>query len=128
MNKNQIYNLIIITILFVLIIVRLFDDIDISIISEVNYIGMIVAFISIMFKIHFKAKENSKPIWTFIIVVSIIVSVIFGVLILLQKIVLSTKVNGVITLLALLFSIPADLFVALFSSQQRKNNQPLSNK
>ena len=49
MNKNQIYNLIIITILFVLIIVRLFDDIDISIISEVNYIGMIVAFISIMF-------------------------------------------------------------------------------
>lgn len=122
MNKNQIYNVIISVSLFVLIVFRIFGNIQENVVPVINFVGMSVAFISILFRLEHNAPNRKKPIWFFVSLIAIILAVIIAMLISVNKIELNEKSNDVITLFALLFSLPSDLYVKIFSPIKKSDS------
>ena len=118
MYKNQVYNLIIAVVLFVLIILRLWGNVEEYIVASFNFIGMSIALVSVLFKLEDNARDRHKPIWFMIALIFVLVLIVLTVCIFVKVIVLTPTQNDVITLAALLFSIPADLYIAILSPKK----------
>ena len=120
MSKTQIYNLVICGGLILLIVLRISGDLEENVISCSNFAGMAIAFISIIFKIEMNLKRKKQKYVCFALaILFIFISLIMCGLLLMNLIIVESIHNDVITLVALLFSIPADLYVAIFSPRNK---------
>lgn len=110
-SKSNIYNIGIIVILTTLIFVRFFSTDATNWINAVNFGGVITAFLSLYFNIFDECKEYKKiDMLTGISVIIFCALIIVEILIVLEIISVSTMWNDVITLLALLVSLPSKLY------------------
>ena len=110
-NKSNIYNIGIIVMLVTLIFVRFSSEDETNWINAVNFGGVIAALIALYFSTFDECKDCKKiDMFTGISVVIFCALVILEILIAIEKINVSTMWNDVITLFALLVSLPSKLY------------------
>ena len=110
MNKEIIKDIFIVVILITTIVLRWFCHLDDNIISLVNALGMVISLVSTTITLTINLKQRFVVYGALIIVVEVIGSAIFLGALLFNALRLSARVNDTITILALLFSIPTELY------------------
>lgn len=93
-----------------MIIVRYYTDTNAEIISSVNLAGMVVAFISMVHDTKKCAKKKYRCYFLFTEIVGVILAIIIITLIITKIILIDSKGNDIITLTALIFSLPSNLY------------------
>ena len=118
-TKTNIYTIGIMVAIIALIIVRLFmSSPSKHWISTLNFIGLILATISLYTKIIAKCRGNKNAArfvgyFTIIFIIVLLAFFIILALIFAQTITLPSKANDIVFLLTLLFSLPSDELVLL---------------
>lgn len=113
---------IIVVILITLIVIRLtLPEGSYPWINAINYMGFVVAIVSLFFTFHSKYGQYKKtyPIIGVFMLLSTIL-IIIGVLIFTNILVPTSKANDSIMLLTLLISLPSELYIQLIGQYVKK--------
>lgn len=119
-NSKYVYDAIIGSVLFVLIIFRLVGNLDKNIVDGINFCGMAIAFVSILLRIKNNIRKTKRPSFFAIIIIIVLVLIFIASSIFFNNLIIRDEWNDAITLAALFFSIPDDLIVDLFSPKKKK--------
>ncbi len=110
MSKIIIRDVIVFVVLFLLVFFRIFFNIDPYVISFVNVIGMIISLISTTITLTANLKKRFVAFGVFILLIELVASSVCCLSIWCKVIQLKSTANDIITVLALLFSIPIELY------------------
>lgn len=110
MSKIIIRDVIVFAVLFLLVLFRVFLNIDPYVISFVNVIGMIISLISTTMTLTANLKKRFVAFGVSILLIELVASSVCCLLIWCNVIQLESTANDIITVLALLFSIPIELY------------------
>jgi len=114
-TKERIIDVVVITLIITLIVVRIFAPSDGGIwISFFNYISLVIAYVSVYLEIHSKSSTYEKfNVITGVFVIVLIGLVIFAGLIISEVIKLNAKTNDIILLITLLVTLPTRFYTTL---------------
>lgn len=110
MNKVIIKDIFVIVVLATVMILRLFFNLHENVISLINILGMVISLISTTTTLTINLKRRFIMYGAGIIVIEIIASAIILCMVGFDVLKLETKANDIITILALLFSIPIEFY------------------
>lgn len=116
-TKSQLMEIAEIALLVTLIVIRVLISSDENTwISLLNYLGLIIAVVSLYLEIHEEYSSYRKlDLVTGVFAVLLIILVVLAGLILTEIIVLNTKCNDIILLLTLLVALPARFYKRLIA-------------
>lgn len=125
MNKQVVYNLIIFTLLFALLIIRIVcNEIPSNCFSTINMIGIPIAVFNLMLDINIYVKDKStKHILLGFGIIILLLLIILCVLIFMELILISPKEEEIVTIIILLLSLPNNLYYYIINTINKKKGK-----